>query len=282
MTRLQAVLILLAVILVVAMMQLPKVVVINKNKKVRAENASEIKTTHEDATHQLQLREDQRKQLLKLKDLIKNSNNSEQSLIFADSIADLFKSVNQYDSAAWYYELLTGKWQDNKKLLLKTADGYYAAFGFSLDKEKAKVLGKKAEEYYQKVLKLEPGNLDVQAKMAMTYAVSEQPMRAATTLLEIIQKNGNHPLSLYNLGLLSMQSGQFEKAVDRFEKFLSTQSSKGNTKLKAEVRIYLAESYINTKQESKAKEILKELSELKEDSLKTYRLAALDYLKKIK
>jgi Flp pilus assembly protein TadD len=67
------------------------------------------------------------------------------------------------------------------------------------------------------VLKNNPGNLDAKTNLAMTYiALGEAPMQGVTLLREVIATDPNNEKALFNLGILSIQSGQHDKAVERF------------------------------------------------------------------
>ncbi len=54
----------------------------------------------------------------------------------------------------------------------------------------------------------------------MTYVTSENPMKAIALLREVIAKNPEDETAIFNLGFLSIQSGQHAKAVERFEKLI--------------------------------------------------------------
>jgi len=73
----------------------------------------------------------------------------------------------------------------------------------------------------------EPKNLSLDAKVAraveMIEGGTESPMEAIMLLREVIQEDPNHMEANYWLGEFSMMSGQFEKAVERFEKVLKMQ-----------------------------------------------------------
>jgi Flp pilus assembly protein TadD len=42
-------------------------------------------------------------------------------------------------------------------------------------------------------------------------------MKAITTLREVLEKDPKNELALYNMGMLSIQSGQYDKAVERLK-----------------------------------------------------------------
>ena len=146
----------------------------------------------------------------------KNAENQEKRIIFADSLAKAYKIVGKLDSLAKYTEI---KAIENPSLenYLIAGDGYYQAFNFAVDQTKREFLAVKAQDYYTRVLKENPSLLDVKSKLAMTYVSGSDPMQGITMLREIIAADPNNELTIYNLGMLSISSGQFEKAIDRFE-----------------------------------------------------------------
>lgn len=69
----------------------------------------------------------------------------------------------------------------------------------------------------------EPTN-ELDAKVAEAVAIIQSgdgpPMRAIGLLREVITLDSNHVGALYWLGEFSMMSGQYERAIERFEKLL--------------------------------------------------------------
>jgi len=118
-----------------------------------------------------------------------------------------------------------------------------------------------AAKYYKSVLELNPDNLDVKAKLAMTYITTDTPMKGVMLLREIISANPNHQEALYNLGTLSIQSGQYKKAVERFEKLIKI--NPGN----ADAQFYLGFSYMELGEKQKAISAFNNVKQLKVDSI---------------
>lgn len=67
-------------------------------------------------------------------------------------------------------------------------------------------------------------NNELDAKVAEAVAIIQNgdgpPMRAVGLLREVITLDSNHVGALYWLGEFSMMSGQYERAIERFEKLL--------------------------------------------------------------
>lgn len=63
--------------------------------------------------------------------------------------------------------------------------------------------------------------LDLKVKEAVQIVQSgENPMQGIALLREVLVEDPNHMEATYTLGMLSMQSNQFEKAVERFKRVL--------------------------------------------------------------
>merc|ERR1712159_398558 len=88
-------------------------------------------------------------------------------------------------------------------------------------------------------------NLKIQSKMSIIFS-NQNPMKGVIILKKILKHTFLHKLSLINIGILSLKSGQYKKAIKRFKNLLK----KYPFNLKA--RIYLAISYIAINKKSLA------------------------------
>ena len=61
--------------------------------------------------------------------------------------------------------------------------------------------------------------------MAMTYLTSSNPIQGITMLREVLVKDPKNELALFNMGMLSIQSGQYERAVERLEELVDINPS---------------------------------------------------------
>lgn len=169
--------------------------------------------------------------------------------IWSDSLHDTFWRIGRYDSAAYYAEWKASQsqeWQDQ----LRAADAYYQAFEFAMSAERAAAFADKARQLYEQVLRKQPNQLDARARMAMTYITTPQPMVGIQQLLDILRKEPDHPLALYNLGVLSMQRAAYDKAIERFEHLIRVKPDELNAYL------LLAESYLNLERPQQARQTL--------------------------
>lgn len=167
----------------------------------------------------------------------------------ATELAAKYTEVAKFDSAGYYYEQVAAV-RPGERIYQQAADQYFEAFSFAATEERAKELGAKARGLYNKVLQNNPANLDAKTNLAMTYiAVGEAPMQGINLLREVITTDPNNEKALYNLGILSIQSGQYDKAVERFRHLteVNPKHVQGN--------FYLAVSFAETGQKEEAKQV---------------------------
>jgi predicted Zn-dependent protease len=142
----------------------------------------------------------------------------EKNAIFADSLARLYADAGKFDSAGWFAEEAS-KFFNNTESWIKAGDHYYQAYTFSVDQGRQEQLAEKAREFFQKVLDGSPENLEVKTKLAMTY-LSSSPMQGVMMLREVLAADPKNELALLNMGMLSIQSGQHARAVERLEELI--------------------------------------------------------------
>lgn len=200
--------------LVVGIFYLPKVVVEN-DSELASEAADSIAAinSHTEVAPGIQ------RQLNDLKASYAKSPTKEKSIIFADSLADLYAKAGKFDSAARFAEE-AALFLNNIDGWIKAGDQYYQAFTFAMDRTKQGELATKAQEYYGKALEVDPSNLSIKTKLAMTY-LSSAPMQGITMLREVVAADPKNEEALFNLGMLSIQSGQHDKAVERLEDLIA-------------------------------------------------------------
>jgi tetratricopeptide (TPR) repeat protein len=147
-----------------------------------------------------------------------SKDNSSTTLI--DSLGKMWDRLEMPQVSSHYYELLAEKNPDEKSWT-NAAYRYYDAFRITGDSALRKIFVEKAIESYQKVLEINPENLDAKTDLGACYAEgTSNPMQGIMLLRDVVAKNPQHEMAQFNLGVLSVKSGQYEKAVDRFQKVL--------------------------------------------------------------
>ncbi|GAA0892177.1 hypothetical protein GCM10009122_18560 [Fulvivirga kasyanovii] len=263
MLKTRIILIASAALLVLLIFSLPKVVVDNDSEGLGSsqETSTAESPSSEPApanTHDMELSENSRQNIKILKEKLTASKNIEKSVIFADSLAKLYLSASKYDSAAKFVEIIAQN-IPNVENWQRAGDTYYEAFSFAMDAEKRTQMGTKAREYYEKVLEKSPDRLDVKNNLAMTYLSTSNPMQGIMMLREILKQDPKNEKALFNMGALSMQSNQYDKAIERYSKLVELYPE--NT----QARFFLGVSYMETGQKDKAKEQFLKVKELDDD-----------------
>jgi len=227
--------------LIALLYNLPKVVVDTKNEQVSRDSVSE-----KQQFHQSEVTPEDKERISNLKSELKKAENREKSSIFADSLAETFRSVNQWDSAAYYLGLQAQE-KPSVENLLKAGEAYFQAQGFAVNPNDGEDLGAKARKFFDEVLKNNPGDLDTKTRKALTYVASSNPMQGIVLLQEVLEQDPDNELALFNMGMLSMQSSQWEKAVERFEKLITVNPE--NSK----AHFYLAVSFMQVNENDSAR-----------------------------
>jgi tetratricopeptide (TPR) repeat protein len=201
---------------------LPKVVVENEQKL--SENADSVEKPRRKSDVHTQVPVELLKKISKIRAEYQAGTGNKKNVIFADSLINLYAKAGKFDSAAWFAEEAS-TFLNTTESWIKAGDNYYQAYTFALDQTKQNYLAGKVQRFYSKVLKAQPRNLEVKTKMAMTYLTSSNPMQGITMLREVLEEDPKNELALFNLGMLSIQSGQYDKAVERLEELLAINPS---------------------------------------------------------
>jgi tetratricopeptide (TPR) repeat protein len=201
-----------AVLLVLVLFQLPRVVV--ENDKVGME---------ETESHSFEIPADTRLMINELRGSWEVEVDIQKRLNFADSLASLYLDYQVLDSAVWFVDFIKSTGFEGREF--RIADLYYWAFQRSPDANQAKEYGAKAAAEFNNLLTIHPDNSSLKNRLAMTLVATENPMQGIQMLREILEENPGDPETLKNLGILSLQSGQFDKAEERFRELIAADSS---------------------------------------------------------
>jgi predicted Zn-dependent protease len=202
---------------------------------------------------------EQLRQLSVLRTQYRQEQDQAKRLKLAGDLAAQYAQVAKFDSAGYYYEQVAVA-RPGEKAYQKAADQYFEAFSFAATPERSQELGAKARGMYDQVLKNNPSNLDAKTNLAMTYiAMGEAPMKGVTLLREVIATDPDNQKALFNLGILSIQSGQHDKAVERF-RHLTTVNPKH-----VQGNFYLAVSLAETGQKAEARQVFEKARQLDAD-----------------
>jgi tetratricopeptide (TPR) repeat protein len=160
-------------------------------------------------------------------------------------LAKTWDDVNQPAPAAFYYLAVARKEQSFNDWL-NAGIRFNEAYKMSSDTTAMPAYVSNAVEAFQNATKLNPASLDAKTGLGVAYVNGgASPMQGIALLREVVVKDPKNVAANLNLGLFSMKSGQYEKAVERFKTLI-------DIKPDFEAYFYLAESYkqIGKKQEA--------------------------------
>ena len=248
-------LIVLCAISIWLLYQLPKVVIENEGS-LNGGRTGDSATL--DVPDHVQAPTEVRRLIGQVKKEYLESTGKEKNAIFTDSLANLYRAANQFDSAAWYAER-AAEYFNNTQSWTKAADNYYQAYTLALNQERQRAMAVKAQEFYGKVLEREPRNLEAKTKMAMTYLMSSNPMQGIVMLREVLAEDPKNELAIFNMGMLSIQSGQFDRAIERLEELVKINPSH------VQGQLLLGVSYMNTGEKERAREQFEKVKQMEKD-----------------
>jgi outer membrane protein len=249
---------------------LPKVVVHNESELGQNSGDSSA-ASNPDEVH-TEVSPETLEAIRQLRPVVAGGLTNEKNAIFADSLAKLYATAGKFDSAAWFAEEAS-KFFNTTESWIKAGDQYYQAYTFAIDESKQERLAEKARAFFQKVLDADPENLEVKTKMAMTY-LSSSPMQGVTMLREVLAADPKNELALLNMGMLSIQSGQHERAVERLEELVKINPNH------AQGHLLLGIALMNTGEKVRAKQQFEKIKQM--DSDPAVQATADSYLEDLK
>ena len=228
MNKTQWLLVTAAIVLVVFLFSLPKIIIDNDAEEaeslVEGSTQSEVQQDSSFNSHSMAADTSIAASVGRLKSGYELAENKKKKSIFADSLAKAFAGLRDFDNAIMFGKeaLKTDPSSEREEVL---AEIYYEAMTFSLEPENGRELGRLSRELMEGLLKEQPERYDLMNKVAMTYVVSETPMRGIMMLREVLQKDPENIDAIFNLGVLSIQSGQYDKGVERFQRLIEIDPS---------------------------------------------------------
>lgn len=268
MTKTRIILVLVTIALVWLMFLLPKVVVENESQlkeEAPAESNSTAAAHSEVPATITEAIKATRGQFL-------SGASNEKNAIFADSLRKLYTQAGQFDSAAWFASEAATFFKTTESFL-HAGNSYYEAYTFAMGQEKQQEMAAKAREYLEKVIASDPNNLDAKSKIALTY-VSSSPMQGITMLREVLTEDPKNEFALFNMGMLSIQSSQYTRAVDYLQRLIEVNPNH------LQGQLLLGVAYMNSGDKTKAKAQFEKVKQLDKDP--AVQATADSYLKDLK
>jgi outer membrane protein len=230
MKKKQLILIGVGVLTVAVLYLLPKVVVDNEATGAKMESEATASSSISES-HTNELSAKNRIQANQLIATFQTAPILEEKVTAAQVLAGIYKEEGIFDSAAFYWSEASTLLPSDLFIAEEAGKANYDAFSFALDKDKVEALADKTRSF---------------------------PMQGITLLREILEEDPKNEEGLFNMGILSMQSGQYERAILRFEELVQfhPQNIQG--------QFYLGVSYFESKEKNKAKaqfELVKNMTE---------------------
>jgi tetratricopeptide (TPR) repeat protein len=197
----------------------------------------------------------------------------EQKISFSDSLTKIWEENHRPEVAAWYAEQKAI--QANRFELWNNAgERYYKSIRFAKN-EQHPLLYQQAMHCFEKALNQQPDNLDAKTSLGACYVEgTSDPMKGIGLLREVVAKDSTHFSAQLTLAMFSVKSGQYEKAISRFNKVLQIDPAY------IEAYLYLADAYEKSANRPKAIETLEKYLSLANDE--TIKNEVKNYINKLK
>ncbi|MBC7400060.1 MAG: tetratricopeptide repeat protein [Mucilaginibacter sp.] len=188
-------------------------------------------------------------------------------------LATRWDDVNQPAPAAFYYQAVARK-ENSFDTWLKAGNHFNDAYKITQDTAVTPAFITGAVEAFTNALKLKPQSLEGKTGLGVAYVNGgASPMQGIALLREVIAQEPDNVNANLNLGLFSMKSGQYDKAVQRFKTVISKKPG-------FESYFYLAETYKQLGQKTEAIAAYQKCKELMPDPVFGQRID--QYIKELK
>lgn len=157
----------------------------------------------------------------------------------AKVLAQKWDDLEQAVPSALYLEEVA-KEQVSLQNWVKAGDRFLKAFDNTQDSLVKPAMLQKANQAFTKAVAIDSTDLDAKTGMGITVVNGMgAPMEGIAMLLDVVKKDPKNFKANMNLGLFAIKSGQFDKAITRFEDLIK------NIKATPDAYFYLATAYEN-------------------------------------
>jgi outer membrane protein len=209
MLKTRIILVSVAALLVVLIFMLPKSVVENESQLKEAAPEAAQSPSHSEVPATLSAT------INSIRAQFQSNSPNQKNAIFADSLRTLYTQAGQFDSAAWFAEQ-AATFFNTTESFLKAGNSYYEAYTFAMEPTRQEQLAEKTRTWLGKATASDSKNLEAKTKIAMTYFTSNPP-QGVGLLREVLAEDPKNEFALYNMGMLAIQSGQNDRAIERLE-----------------------------------------------------------------
>lgn len=188
--------------------------------QTESRNSEKLQQTISDQSLILQakksLSEEAKKQAEKLEAIIKKASTDKEKSASLVQMADLWDKNTQWGIAGLYYDS-AAKIAASSELTALAGTRFLAAADMAEDSTLRPYLSQRALQSLLKATEIAPEDLNVQAEYGNALALlGDNPMAGIQKLKDITQKDSLHLKANFHLAQLSIRSGQFDKAINRF------------------------------------------------------------------
>lgn len=163
----------------------------------------------------------------------------------AKLLAEKWDDVEQIIPSALYFEIFANTDKSLKNWVI-SGDKLLKAFDNTRDSLLQPALLQKANSAYSSALALDSTNADAKTGMGITIVNGMgMPMQGIAMLLDVVKSDPKNLKANMSLGTFAIKSGQFDKAITRFNDIIAIQPS-------PDAYFYLATAYENLNKKKEA------------------------------
>ena len=192
-----------------------------QNPEKKAENNPENQSAAH-APHQLSPETESELNQIR-NELGKAADNRKKSEISA-SLAESFQKAGRFDSAAHWYENAM-KFNPSASFAYEAGTALFNGLAFISSPSALEAAAGKARKYLESLPSTDARYPEAQARASLTWVNSASPMKGILKLRELAESYPENSFISFQLGMLSYQSNQFDKAVGRFQKVVSLEDT---------------------------------------------------------
>ncbi len=189
-------------------------------------------------------------------------------------VIEFWDRLRRPDFASYYAEKIAER-KRTSSAWAKAGDRYFYSVRFVKDATEIPALYQSAMRCYEKALEKDPANTDAKIQLAACYVEgSPDPMKGIGLLREVEKTDSNNVKLQLSFAFFSVKSGQWDRAIRRFEKVLEIDP------LYIEAYLHLADAYEQQGQNAKTIEMLEKYAALTTDA--TAKQEVLKYIEQLR
>ena len=192
------------------------------------------------AAFKLELTPDQQAYVNQLETAVVRGDVKEQQIKVYRQIATFWLDSAHMRVPFAYYSGMASKLENSEKSLTFAAHYFLEGIRQQGDPGLKRWMASEAKELFEKALVLNPNNDSTKVGLGSCYLfgnISENPMQGITLIREVVERDPDNMFAQLMLGLGGMESGQFDKAIERLSKVVAKQPKN------LEAILTLAEAY---------------------------------------